>query len=213
METRITFFQNRRLVTAMMAAFLAVTAGSLAMAESCEEKFIRLTGEGSPDTGPVRLHIIQELKGFPRMENYNYSMGGDVMASMSEPIEPKNSIWSLFLGTRMYTSMDGKSWQFVRELDAASDPGAVRETQRNDAKTSENIVCGEEMLDGIAHETLEGDYKSSGLQGQGVHQKYWINRETQWMSKVTTHSVANGVEADFTQIIEPWPDLVLPKPE
>lgn len=196
---------------AVAGALLACATGALA--ETCEEKFVRLLGEGKPDSGPVRLHIFQELKGYPKSENYYYSMGNDVMAGMQEPIEPKNGMWTLFLDNKMYTSMDGKVWTFGRVLDAQSDPEAVAETQRKDAKTSVNIVCGEEDLDGVPHETLEGDYNSSGLQGAVVHTKYWINRETQWMSKNYIQSNANGIESHWTEIIEPWPDLVLPNPE
>ena len=202
-----------------MKPFLATIALILAsaqpvLAESCEEKFARLLVDGNPDFGPMRLHIFSEIKGVQKSEGYHYSRGDGSIDGMSTTVEPENTPWSLFLGTKMWMSTDkGKSWTFVRELDAQSDPKAVKEALRNDAKTVANVSCGNEEIDGVMHDTVEGDYNSSGLQGAVAHQKYWVNPESGLIAKTFTATNANGMESEFTQFIEPWPELVLPNPE
>ena len=154
------------------AVLLSALGAHSVLAETCEEKFVRLLVDGNPDFGPMRLHIFSEIKGVQKSEGYHYSKGDGSIDSMSTTIEPENTPWSLFLGMKMWMSTDkGKSWNFVRELDAQSDPKAVKEALRKDAGTAANVACGEEEIDGVAHEMVEGDYNSSGLQGAVAHQK------------------------------------------
>ena len=196
------------------AVLLSALGAHSVLAETCEEKFVRLLVDGNPDFGPMRLHIFSEIKGVQKSEGYHYSKGDGSIDSMSTTIEPENTPWSLFLGMKMWMSTDkGKSWNFVRELDAQSDPKAVKEALRKDAGTAANVACGEEEIDGVAHEMVEGDYNSSGLQGAVAHQKYWVNPESGLIAKTFTATNANGMESEFTQFIEPWPELVLPNPE
>jgi len=198
----------------VIAALLLAVMGQSAFAETCEDGFARLLAERNPDRGPVRIHIFQEIVGMMKSENYHYSMGNGTMDGMTEMIEPENMMWSLFLGNKMYSSSDkGKTWDFVREMDAASDPEAVKAKLREDAKTASGVACASEELDGKAFDTVEGDYVSSMLQGASVHQKYWVEPDTGIIGKVTTNTKAQGVESNFTQIIEPWTDPKLPTPE
>jgi len=197
-----------------VAALLLAAGAQPVLAESCEEKFVRLLVDGNPDFGPMRIHTFSEIKGVYKSESYNYSRGDGSIDSMTTVVTPENSPWSLFLGKKMWMSTDkGESWTFVRELDAQSDPKAVKEALRKDAGTAANVSCGAEEVEGVMHDTVEGDYNSSGLQGAVAHQKYWVNPDSGLIAKTFIATNANGTQSEFVEYIEKWPDLVLPNPE
>ncbi len=82
-----------------------------------------------------------------------------------------------------------------------------------DAAKATAVVCGKEEYNGASHEVVEGTYQSSMISGAEFYQKYWINAQTGVIVKSFSHLKSTGFESKTTQLIEPYPDLKLPKPE
>lgn len=195
----------------VVATLMLLVAGN-ALAETCEEKFARLEIEGNAEKAPVRLTITSEMPGGQVMRNYHYSDGnGD---GMSEMIEPENMPWSLFIGNNMYSSTDkGKTWSLMNTWDKEKQTADMKETMYNDMASASGIVCGEETLNGTAYDTVEGRYKSSALQGADHFSKFWVSRDDGRIVRKDTVADSAGGIYKTSQLIEPWPDFVLPKPE
>ena len=179
--------------------------------EACMARFKDLVVEGNPQQGPVRLHIFQESAG-QKTENYFYSLGDRSGDGMSEPIEPKG-MWSLFRNKKMWFSNDGKTWKFGRVMDEASQPEAYKQTIIKDFETASNTACGEEDINGVAHEVVQGEYVNSMSQNALTRMKYWVRKDNGFISKSETSSDSAGGKFYALQYAEPWPDLKLPDPE
>lgn len=193
----------------LMAGVTGYAAPSVSADEACKKRFVELLVEGNQTPGPARMHAFSDYAG-NKSENYFYSPGPGSGDGVMEPLKGMGKGWVLFREMKMYTSNDaGKSWKFVRKLDKASDPAVVKETIRKDSASAVNTVCGEEKLDGVVHDTVQGEYKNSMLQGAMQVNKYWVNRETGWLAKYETRSG----KFHNIQVLEPAPDFVLPKPE
>jgi hypothetical protein len=179
---------------------------------ACMARFKELLSRINDKVGPVRIHTFSESAGY-KSEGYFYSAGDGSIDGMSEPIEPKGGMWSLFRGNKMWFSNDGKKWQFGRVMDAASDPEAVKQSLKKNAETASKTRCGEQELDGVTYEVVEGEYVNSMAQNAVTQEKWWVRKENGF---VTRHeATSNGAGGKFysLQIIEAWPDLKLPSPE
>ncbi len=194
---------------AALAILLATTYPALA--ETCHEKFVRLMVGGNGDK-PVKIRVTQESKGAKPSENdFFQQKTGHWMTVM---IEPAGQPWVLTYNNIMFTSADeGKSWQKIRTFDSEQNDESARNDRRENAKTVRNAVCGEEMLDGVAHDTVEADFNVVQTYKSENRYKYWVNRETAWISKATYRTKGEGYEGFSTQIIVSAPDLSLPTPE
>lgn len=182
-----------------------------ALAETCHEKFVRLMVGGNADE-PVKIHVTQESKGAKPSENDFFQQSkGHWMTVM---IEPANQPWVLTYNNTMFTSTnEGKSWQKIRTLDSEQNAENANKDRRENAKTVRNAACGEEVFDGIAHETVEADFNVVQTYKSENHYKYWVNKETGWISKAIYRTKSAGYEGTSTQIIVPAPDLSLPTPD
>jgi hypothetical protein len=202
------------LAAAIAAASLMIAAvPAEADDAACLERFRSLVADGNPDRGPVRIHVLQTV-GNQQTENYFYSAGGGSGDGLMEPVRNMGDMWVLFRNQKMYTSNDaGKTWAFGRDMDDASQPEAYKAQVRKDLETVAKVACAEETLDGVAHDTVEGEFNSSALQGAATFNKYWINRETGWLTRYVSASGSGAGKLEVTQTIEPAPDLQLPNPE
>lgn len=179
-------------------------------AESCREKFTRLFTDRA-DKGPVKIHVTQQTVGGPTMKNYNYQAGDGHW--MSEMIEPANMQWTLVYNNVMFSSSDkGKTWNKIRALDSQQRKEDVQKGLEKTAATAANFACGSEDLDGVKHETVEADYTNPKYKTEH-HEKFWLNPNTGWISKSTLKTKQGAFESFVTQLIEPAPNLDLPKPE
>jgi hypothetical protein len=195
-----------------VAALALFAAPAQADDAACVERFKQLLVDGNPGKGPAKAHVTQSF-GTMQTENNFYSLGAGSTDGLMEPVKGMGDAQVLFRNGKMYTSSDkGKTWTFVRELDKASSPEAVKEKLKADADTATEVSCGTEQLDGVEHETVEGTYVSSTAQGATIKARYWVNPETGWMRKAVTSSTMGGADSVTTQMIEPMPDLVLPDP-
>jgi hypothetical protein len=195
----------------IFALSIIISVGQ-AFAEPCHDRFAELLVPGNQETGPTRLHITQEIIGGKTSLNYHYNDGKG--NGMTEMIDPANQPWSLFLGDNMYSSNDkGKSWSFMSSYDSRKGLINVKKSLATDAADATGVVCGKEEYEGASHEVVEGNYKSSMSSGSEIYQKYWINAQSGLMVKAFSHIKSNGFESKTTQLIEPYPDLKLPKPE
>lgn len=202
-------------LAAAIAAAPMIIAAAPAQADdaACLERFKSLVADGNPDRGPVRIHV-QQTVGNQQTENYFYSAGSGSADGLMEPLKNMGDMWVLFRNKKMYTSNDaGKTWAFGRDMDDASQPEAYKAQVRKDLETAAKVACAEDALDGVAHDTVEGEFNSSALQGASTFNKYWINRETGWLTRYVSTSEAGGSTFEVTQTIESWPDLKLPDPE
>ena len=196
---------------ALAAIVLIFVSALTAQAETCHEKFVRLMVDGNDDQ-PVKIHVVQESKGAkPSTNEFFLQTTGHWMTKM---IDPANQPWVLTYNNTMYTSADeGKSWAKIRAVDSAQNAASGLRDRQENAQTVSNAVCGEEVLDGVAHDTVEADFKTLQNFKTENHYKYWVNRETGWISKATYQTKGEGYEGFTTQVIEPAPELSLPTPE
>ncbi len=194
-----------------LLALLALAAGQPALAETCAEKYARLEVLGNEDTLPVRLTITSQAPDGTVTKNYHYS---DVNRDgMTEMIEPADMAWSLFIGNDMYVSNDkGKSWSHMNSWDKQKAAADTRAMMQKDMEGATDIACGEDSPDGTVHDTVEGRYNSTMLQGAPQWSKFWVSRETGRIVRKDSITDSAGGQYKTTQIIEPWPDFVLPKP-
>ena len=160
---------------------------------------------------PVKIHATQKITGGMESKNWNYQDGSGNW--MSKSIEPENLPWSLVQGKTMYSSTDkGKSWKKVRTIDAAQSPAETKELLRERAKTARNAKCGNEDLDGVSYEVVEGTYDMLGQFNAEVKDKFWVHPETGYIPKLETRMKTKTFESYTLQLVEPAPNLKLPKP-
>ena len=198
-----------RSTIAAIAIFIASTGSGFA--ETCHDKFVRLLIDGNED-GPVKIHAVQEIKG--GMTSTNNFFQVSIGHWMTQMIEPANQPWTLAHNNVMYTSADeGKTWQKIRTMDSGQNKDASIKAQQENAETVKNAACGEEELDGVMHDTVEADFNILQNFKSENHYKYWVNRETGWISQATYDLKGQGFESFTTQVIESAPDLTLPTPE
>tara|TARA_R110002020_G_C16317621_1_gene774443 strand:- start:6550 stop:7179 length:630 start_codon:yes stop_codon:yes gene_type:complete len=187
-----------------------VVAPALANDVACIEKFKTLVVDGNPYSGPVRIHIFQEV-GDSKTENYFHSPGGSSGDGMMQPLENMGQMWVLFRDKKMYTSMDdGETWTFGQDMAPASQPEAYKDQVRNDLETADKVECGQQAVDAVIYDTVEGEYVSASLQGALLYAKYWIVPETGFIAQQETSSDGVGGKFFSLQIIERAPGLELP---
>ena len=190
---------------------LLVASVTPGFANPCQEKFAQLLVHGNGDR-PSIIRITTEPKGGQVSKNdFFFKTTGHWMTVMTEPA---NQPVTLAYNNKMYTSSDnGKSWKKVRDMDSEKNRLDNIKNQEANAKTIKNAVCGEELLDGVMHDTVEADFDTVQQYKSSNHYKYWVNRKTGRIAKSTYDSKSSGYESFTTQIIEDAPDLTLPMPE
>ncbi len=205
--------QGGFLAGALSLMMAAVPGTALADDAACMARFKELAGGSNPKSGPVRILNVQEFGG-TKTENYFHSQGDDSGDGMMEPLKNMGDMWVLFRAKKMYMSTDkGRTWKFGRNMDDASQPEAYKEQVRKDLETADKVKCSTEEIDGAAHEVVEGEYKSTALQGAMSFNKYWVRQDNGFLSRYETSSEGAGGKFHSLQIIEPAPDLKLPDPE
>lgn len=194
-------------------SLIVTSAPAWADDAQCLDRFKVLVVDGNPERGAVRIHAFQEVGG-SKTENYFYSTGGESGDGMMQPLKNMGATWVLFRDKKMYTSADsGKSWKFVRDMDSASQPEAYKAKVRKDLESADQVACGQEAVDDVMHDTVEGQYKNTALQGAVTFQKYWIRPDSGFISKSETRSKTSGGDFYTLQIIEKAPDWTLPSVE
>lgn len=196
---------------AIAATVMLIVSVQPVLAETCHETFVRLMIGGN-DKGPVKIHAIQEIKGGSTSTNDFFQLSSGHW--MTKMIDPANQPWALTYKNTMYTSSDeGKSWKKIRSVDSPQNEEQVRKDQQENAETVNNAACSEEMLDGVTHDVVEADFNTLQNFKTENHFRYWVNRETGWISKATYRMKGDGFESFTTQLIEAAPELTLPTPE
>mgnify|MGYP000719459463 CR=1 FL=1 len=196
---------------ALFAGFLAVMSAQPALAETCQETFVRLLIDGNGD-GPVKIHVTQEIKGAPTTKNYFYQVTPGHW--MTEMIEPASQPWVLTWDDVMYTSADkGGTWTKLRDMDSAGNQDQARKNQEENAATARDAACATEEIDGVTYDVVEATYDTLQNFKTENHNKYWVNPETGFIAKAVYEMKGEGFESVTTQLIEPAPDLELPTPD
>lgn len=194
----------------LIIAGLAAACAGPALAETCEETFVRVFTDRAPK-GPIRIDATQEVKGAKPSRNITYQTGtGDWMTEM---VDPPGMPWTLVAKDVMYMSTDrGKSWKKLRTVDSAQNMEASLDALKAAAKDATGIACGREEMDGIAYDTIQADYVMA--QYNSAHtDKYWIDPGTGWVRKLVTRTRMSGYETTATQLVEKAPGLKLPAPD
>lgn len=196
----------------ILIALFIILPINAAFADACHDRFADLLINGSGQTGPVRLHITQEIVGGKTSTNYHHSDGEG--NGMTEMIDPAGEPWSLFLGDKMYMSSDkGETWKFINSYDAKKSRADMKVTLTKDVSEATDVLCREEKINGVVHKVVEGKYNSSSMSGTAVHNIYWVNQHNGWIVKSYSHLKSSNFESKTTQVIEPAPELRLPEPE
>ena len=207
--------RTTRWITVLAAPFVLMLASLPAFASDaqCMQRFKTLVADGNPEVGPVRIHVFQEVGG-SKTENYFHSPGGSSGDGMMQPLKNMGDMWVLFRDKKMYTSMDaGETWTFGRDMDDAAQPGAQKEQVRKDLSTADQVLCTQEMLNGLSHDTIEGQYASTALQGAVTRLKYWVHQDTGFITQHESRSKMAGTHFYVMQVIEKAPELELPNVE
>ncbi|MEO1160327.1 MAG: hypothetical protein AAFW74_07690 [Pseudomonadota bacterium] len=193
------------------ASVILLATAQPGLADPCKEKFAQLMIHGNGGQ-PAIIHITSEPKGGQVSKNdFFFKATGHWMTVMTDPA---NQPITLAYENKMYTSSDdGKSWKKVRHMDSEKNRLENLKNQEANAKTIKNAACGEEMLDGVIHDTVEADFDTVQQHKSSNHYKYWVNRKTGWISKATYDSKSSGYESFTTQLLKMAPDLKLPMPE
>ena len=199
------------LEAAAVAVLLTSVATRPATADACEERFVRLLVDGN-DSGPVKIHVTQEIKGAPVTENWFYQVSPGHW--MTEIITPAGQPWVLTYDDVMYTSPDkGETWTKLRDLNSDANADGAKADLMENAETARNAACGTDELDGVAYETVEADYDTLQNFKSENHHKYWVHPDTGFIAKAVYELKAESFESLTTQLIEAVPDLTLPTPE
>ncbi len=196
---------------ALVCVGILAAAVQSANAETCEETFARLYLGGNGEK-PVKIHVTQEIKcNKPSINEFYYAKLGHWMTKM---IDPANQGWSLGYNNALFTSADkGKTWKRVSAMDSQKNKETQDKNKRDNAKTVKNASCAEEDLGGVAHQTVEADFKSLHGSKSDNRFKYWVNKDAGQITKATYHIKQTGFESFTTQLIEPAGDLKLPEPK
>lgn len=190
---------------------LALYLPNAAIAETCEESFVRLLADGN-GAGPVRIHVTQEIKGRMTSTSFFYSISPTHW--MSKTIEPENLPWVLVYDDVMFTSADkGKSWQKLRAIDSEANLADAKNDAQKDSQTVTTPHCGEETLGEVPHDTVEAVYTLHAAEGMINRAKFWVNRQTGFISKAAYEINGSGFESTTTQLIEAVPGMALPVPQ
>ena len=195
----------------IVAAALLAGSSHLALADACADKFVRVL-TGFQDMKPTQAHIVSQMKGQKATENDFLSVSADHY--LAKPTKPKGP-WILTYDGAMYQSSDqGKSWKKIRSFDKEKQKAASRKSVQAQAATVRNVVCGEEMLNGVKHETLEADTTNLKPAKFEIHTKYWVDRANgDFVTRADTTMKAANYEIVTSQTWQPAAGLTLPKPE
>lgn len=196
---------------AIVVAALLAGASHGALADACADKFVRVL-TGFQDMKPTRARIVSQMKGQPATENDFLSVSADHY--MAKPTKPKGP-WVLTYDGAMYQSSDaGQTWQKLRSFDKDKQKAASRKSVQAQAATVRNAVCGEAMLDGVKHETLEADTTNPAPATFEIHTKYWVDRGNgDFVTRADTTMKTSAYEIVTSQTWQRADGLTLPKPE
>ncbi|MFN0262704.1 hypothetical protein ACKTEK_02385 [Tepidamorphus sp. 3E244] len=197
---------------AIAAAFVTAFLATPAMAEECAGKVARLMVEWTEFREPTvsKMEVVTEGQGKTHSEFAQSAWDH----YLYKPTEPAGGPWYLTHDGTMYQSTDeGGSWVALHSFDKQDTREKNIASVEAQAQTVENAVCGEETLDGVAHETLEADTHMSEPTEVHTHAKYWVNKETGFVSKSIITMQQPGFQSTTTQVASPAPDLTLPLPE
>ena len=88
-------------------------------------------------------------------------------------------------GRDVFLVGQGKSWQKVRTLDSAQNTDEATKKREDDAKSARNIACGEEEIDGVVYDVVEGDHTATAGMTLENHNKYWVARDSGWIARAS----------------------------
>ena len=182
-----------------------------ALADDCRDRVVKLVID-SMTVKPSQGHLTSEIKGGQSTENTFEIAAWDHMLFKS--IKPANAPWTLTYKGAMYQSSDaGKSWRKVHSFDAKEQRAIQVKNVTAQANSARNAVCGEEALNGVMHDVLEADMTYPKPRSFDIHSKYWVNRNTGFVSKAVSRMSSKNFESVTTQTWMPAEGLVLPLPK
>lgn len=195
----------------LAATFLLLCSTQLAQSDTCRDKFISIVTDQTPK-GPIKTDATTKLDSGVVMKNKFYQTELDHW--MSEGVEPKGMPWTLSYKHAMYTSVDkGKTWKKLKALDSEKARQDAWNNLVEEAKSTKNTLCGEEEIDGVVYDWVEGEYSSHLNAKAEYRNKYWVNRQTKWVTKAIYEVTGAKYKSTVSQLIEKAPDLSLPIPE
>jgi hypothetical protein len=179
---------------------------------ACAKRIGDLLKRSVSDVRPGRATMTIEMKGAPAMVS-EYLLAGP-SHGLHKPVSPPSPSWTLTTPGAMFQSTDGgKTWKKVRTFDAAAQKAQTEKTVAAQAQSITEAVCGNEPIDGVAHDKLEATITNPPPGEFKMRNTYWMNSETGFISKTIMRVVSGGPKSVTTQEWTPAPGLKLPKPE
>ena len=190
-------------------SIFACTMASPVFADDCRDRFVAYMKDriANPRAGIGR--IISEPKGGKPNEGRMTYLARDHY--MYQPVDPDKGMWALRWKNTRYTSYDGKAWKRAAPVDDAVEKQEGIRVLTEEMNSAQNLVCGEDTLDGVKHTTFEYDAQTSS--GYQTHTKNWISSKTGLSTKSIVHTKGKGFEDTTTQYWKPAGDAVLPMPQ
>lgn len=195
----------------IVAVVLLAGSGHAALADACADKFVQVMTH-SQKMKPAQARIVTRMKGQPDSENEFLSVSVDHF--MVKPIKPEGPWYLTHDGVRYQSSDEGKTWQKQQSFDKAQAIADGIKLAKAQAATVRNAVCGEEMLDGVKHETLEADTTNAAPVKFDIHTRYWVDRgHDNFVTRSDTTIKTGSYESLTIQTWKRADGLTLPKPE
>jgi hypothetical protein len=196
---------RRALFFPIFVALLALPAPALGT-DTCRERFARYlmgTVDGAP--GQARISIQMGATSF---ENEFLFISQD--HNLFRPIRPAGQPWILVFNGGRYQSTDrGGSWSRLQSFDPSEARARALAEVGAQVASATDVICGEDVLDGVAHDTFEATLAAAGTNMQN---RYWVSRSSRTTTRTLSTSRLGNATIVTTQEWRPAPNLSLPSP-
>lgn len=189
----------------ILVALLALPAPALGT-DTCRERFARYL-MGTPDGPPGQARILTQM-GSASFENEFLFISQN--HNLFRPIRPAGQPWILVFDGGRYQSTDrGVSWSRLQSFDQSEARAQALAGVRAQVESATDVSCGEEALEGVAHDTYEATLVASGT---NMRNKYWVSQSSRTTTRTVSTSRVGNANIITTQEWRPARDLSLPSP-
>lgn len=194
----------------LILSSLFVSLATSAKAENCLEHFVNLFANPQHSM-PTKSFNTTLINGGNEQKTNVFSKGKDHM--LTQALVPP-APWTLIYNKHIFISNDkGTTWQKIRTMSEPKLDDAAKLAKAKAIAKFGNAVCGEEVYRSQKASTVQADLDITPNASSKTTVKYWLDAQSGFPTKITSHTIAGESKILTTQIIEEAPDLELPTPE